>query len=80
MEGGFSVMSTREERWAAFDRAVGQTLTSADWAAALRRERAGLGPSALAVALRAGARAAATKKILNPGMGETQSREMGKIN
>lgn len=72
-------MSTREERWPAFDRAVGRTIADADWVAMFRRERPG-GASALALQLRAAARAEAAKKILDLTIRETQSRETGKLN
>lgn len=77
MEGELRV-STRAERWAAIDRAVGRTIGDPDWVVALRRERAGLArPSEVVAQIRAGV--AASQKILNPTIGITERRETGKL-
>lgn len=76
MERGFRVMSTREERWPAFDRAVFRTITDADWAAALPRARAWR--NGVSEQIRAGA--GDLKKNLNPTIGKLESRETGKLN
>lgn len=79
-------MSTKQERWALFDRAVFRTITGADWRVSIAEARAA--PNSVRDQVReairraglAQADSAAESKILALGLGKSESGNVGKIN